>query len=1077
MIYLAAILSGFGGLLLEMCLLRRHGLLLGNTSAAASLVLACFLLGLGLGGYGVRRLPLQRIGPLGMAALLYALVALLAVLGDLFLASLAAKSWGLGFLLCLLVPGLPALLMGLAFPLLFSGWQSQQHPSRSAALMACNLAGSVVAAWVGGNLLIPILGLAQSSLLVSLAYALAALGLAWQGRRQHWRPPAIAPLPALGRLEALALVSGMLVLGLEIYLLRRLPFFLDGFQPTLSGVIAVCLLGLALGSAFGTALLHRWAGSRAAVLSLWLAVIAMALGLHEWGAGVLGQISLEALGLDHDLGLHLRVALAAFAAAALPCFFLGATVPLCLLEFKHRETRAALAGRLFCSQGLGALLGALLLSQVMPWLWPQAYFVASLPVLGLLALALTWRPPHRWPLIVAVLVLCLASLGVSGAGGLWQPAAPVMGSRYDKPERYRHLDHATDSVLTASVAYDRSLHSMILFTDEFRAAYTGPDTGYMRVLGHLPFLLQPNLQRVAVVALGTGTTANAVACWPQAKEIHVVEISAAVRDALPWFAGDGPVPTGEQPQFMQDLRTSMHITDGRRFVARQQPASLDLITMEPLLPYAPGTVPLYSREFYDSCKRALKPQGLMLQWLPTHALPAKFFDSLCLTFADSFAYHSLWLVDQSTLLVGSSQPHLPSAMVLQERLQQMPKAARLQLHQAGLGTWEDLCLAHVTANCTAAWPAAAQVPRLLDDRPFLEHIGYWSRSQRLAFLPENLARLQQWSAASNWPQDSSWPARRQLRLQGLQDLAANGNPALALRSLNRLRQSLPHSLLLHGEEGRALVGLKTQQIYQALAVQSKAVQSKAAQKKADPGQLLQREPAQPLLLAALALRSQGRQRQAILDRLSGLDPYFLPSLPFPQLRQLQLGDGGKALKKAELEDLQTLPEGKALAAAAAAPGVRGYVLCCRFPQQVGHALCQLLAQRPLQQSEQDALRLVLDPFLIELMVEKLLQRQASLTEEFLPLWRRDLAAPRALVALLDQGPAQRQALAQALTGRQGAGALNLLASLLLDSELAVRRAAGVTLFQTVGERIPYDAQGSQSQQRAAAEQLRNLHNR
>ena len=36
MVHLAALLAGFGGLLVEMVLLRRHGLLLGNTAAAAT---------------------------------------------------------------------------------------------------------------------------------------------------------------------------------------------------------------------------------------------------------------------------------------------------------------------------------------------------------------------------------------------------------------------------------------------------------------------------------------------------------------------------------------------------------------------------------------------------------------------------------------------------------------------------------------------------------------------------------------------------------------------------------------------------------------------------------------------------------------------------------------------------------------------------------------------------------------------------------------------------------------------------------------------------------------------------------
>ena len=45
---LAAFLAGFGGLLLEMVFVRRHGMLLGNTASASALVLALFLLGLDL---------------------------------------------------------------------------------------------------------------------------------------------------------------------------------------------------------------------------------------------------------------------------------------------------------------------------------------------------------------------------------------------------------------------------------------------------------------------------------------------------------------------------------------------------------------------------------------------------------------------------------------------------------------------------------------------------------------------------------------------------------------------------------------------------------------------------------------------------------------------------------------------------------------------------------------------------------------------------------------------------------------------------------------------------------------------
>ena len=149
----------------------------------------------------------------------------------------------------------------------------------------------------------------------------------------------------------------------------------------------------------------------------------------------------------------------------------------------------------------------------------------------------------------------------------WSPTPPVRGSRYDRPDAYAPIAHRTDSITTASVVYDRAHHSTVLFTDEFRAAYTGPGTSYMQVLGHLPFLLRDGLEDVAVLALGTGTTAEAVRVWPSPDRIHVVEISRAVFELCDRFAGDGPAAVVRPAPFRGDPRPEGHPTSGRRWLA------------------------------------------------------------------------------------------------------------------------------------------------------------------------------------------------------------------------------------------------------------------------------------------------------------------------------------------------------------------------------------------------------------------------------------------------------------------------------------------------------------------------------
>ena len=68
MLHLAALFTGFGGLLLQLAWLRRYGLLMGNTSVAAAQVLGVFLLGIGAGGLLVARTRMAgRAPPIGFA--------------------------------------------------------------------------------------------------------------------------------------------------------------------------------------------------------------------------------------------------------------------------------------------------------------------------------------------------------------------------------------------------------------------------------------------------------------------------------------------------------------------------------------------------------------------------------------------------------------------------------------------------------------------------------------------------------------------------------------------------------------------------------------------------------------------------------------------------------------------------------------------------------------------------------------------------------------------------------------------------------------------------------------------------
>lgn len=1057
---LAVTLAGFGGLCFETAVLRALGLVLGNTAASAALVVGAFVAALGLGGALAARLagePSGRAAARGYFATAIAIALVAGTLGRLP----PLAPWP-GLAVALLLAGAPGLAMGYAFPRVFDGLSGSRVP---ALLVACNTLGSVLAAWATGNVLVPELGLRLCFALAALAYLLAA----WLLRPAvRVPPPAARAAPAANAaLPAgawrLAAASGFVAIGYEVLLLRRLPFFLEGFQPTLSGILAGFLFAMALGAALAAVAGARPAGGRTAAGALVLAVLGAALGVHEVvGAAVARQA------VGSEFGYQFRILAAATLAAAPVAVPVGAVVPLLLAGLTGARSRAA--GALFCAQGFGSLGGALLVGQVLPLVAPRGFFVVTPFALALgVVLLAPWRIALR--AVVLLLVAASTALGLAGPGTPWSPEPPVTGSRYDRADVYVPLAHACDAGTTASAVYDRSQHALVLFTDEFRAAWIGPTTSYMKVLGHLPFLLREELREVAIIALGTGTTADAVCAWPEARSIHVVEISPAVLSLADRFAGDGPVAGARRASFAVDPRVVVHLADGRRWLADRRAGSLDLLTMEPLLPYAPGTAALYSREMYALAASRLSARGLCVQWVPTHAMPAATYRTLLATFADAFPYCSAWLVDHATLLVGSHEAHLPDAGALARRFASASPHARRTLHEAGLAAPHDVAIALVG---TALRTSFAGVDLLRDDRPFLERIGYWSAAVRLGFLGGNLAELVRVAeagldgAAPPYLAAEPLPGVRRARLQaaiarseaGWQPGAAS--PGELAAAASAVFASAPGSVLLHQEALRA----RRFAIESELRAQGPAALADLARRfvRLDPGSAAAQ-------VASAGDRDDEASVAAAIARAIAIDPTLPATWPEAFGRHLARAP---ADPRGPLEDVSILPEGEALAREASGDTPGAVALRAWYGVRVALALADAARTRPLAEAELRAFGEVADPASSTAYGEAVRARGGDLLAELGPVWRSDLAFPEPLRGELDGAPARRAALAALLAGRRSADAAEVLARLLVDTELTVRRAAAASLLRSFGDRVTYDPEGRGAERERAADALRVL---
>ncbi|MEQ1731532.1 MAG: hypothetical protein ABL982_24435, partial [Vicinamibacterales bacterium] len=171
---------------------------------------------------------------------------------------------------------------------------------------------------------------------------------------------------------------------------------------------------------------------------------------------------------------------------------------------------------------------------------------------------------------------------------------------------------------------------------------------YMRAFAYYPMLLHDGpLRKALVICYGVGVTVGAVTHIPSVEDIHVAEISNDVVDM-----SDAIYPAGSRP--LDDPRVRLHLEDGRFFL-QTTTERFDLITGEPPPPRTPGTVNIYTREYFQLMHDRLNEGGLATYWVPVaRPHPGTDVNTVIRAFCDVFSDCSLWNATPFDLmLVGS----------------------------------------------------------------------------------------------------------------------------------------------------------------------------------------------------------------------------------------------------------------------------------------------------------------------------------------------------------------------------------------------------------------------------------------
>jgi spermidine synthase len=477
-------------------------------------------------------------------------------------------------------------------------------------------------------------------------------------------------------------LSGLCALGAEVVWTRLLSLMLGPTVYTFSIILAVFLSGLGIGSGIGSFWAKR---SPHPARALGVCQLLLCAGI-AWTAFLLSK-SLPYWPIDPSLSkspwfdFQLDAVRCAWAVLPAACLW-GASFPLALAAAAPGcNDPARLVGRIYAANTVGAVLGALGCSIfLVGWLGTQQ--VQRL-LLGLSAASglLMFLPEFTssgggWFRAAGKLSL---ARGAALCGGLavavllgWTvPVVPWQLVAYGR-------SLATQAAVGAKLYMGEGMNASVAVTELVNGVRNfhvsgkveaSTDTRDMRMqgmLGHVPALLHAAPRSVLVVGCGAGVTAGSFVAYPSVRRIVICEIEPLIPRVVAQFFAD------ENYNVLHDPRTKVVYDDARHYILTTKD-KFDIITSDPIHPWVKGAATLYTKEYFELCKRHLNPGGLVTQWVPLYETDRVVVQSELATFFEAFPQGTIWSNDENgtgydVVLLGGAEPATINLDEIQDRL-------------------------------------------------------------------------------------------------------------------------------------------------------------------------------------------------------------------------------------------------------------------------------------------------------------------------------------------------------------------------------------------------------------------------
>ena len=609
--------SGFPALLYQLVWQRSLFAIFGINIESVTVVVAAFMLGLGLGSLAGGRVSERSRAPL---LLVFALAEY--AIGAFGVFSLDVFHWVGWFsaggstlqtgVVAFLVVVLPTVLMGATLPVLVT-WLVRRtgNVGRSVGLLYfVNTVGSAVACFAAAWWLMRYLGMTgtvrlAASLNVVVGTGALLLALRTRSARPSAEPdaaPDAAPdaepagdvaRPSRHFALALALVgvTGFISLSYEILWVRVYSFTSGGMAAAFALLLGAYLVGIAFGSLASRPFCREAPTGDPRQLR--------ALGAFVLAANLLGflAVPLVALLVQH-IDFRWTLVVVAVAAAGL-----GAAFPLlCHFGIPADARSGARLSHLYLANIVGSTLGSLVTGFVFVSIWSLQGIATFLALFGL---------------AVSAAILALARVQGRARTGLFAGmgvaavaivvlANPLFDSVYAKLQLKSHyrpgfafgrIHESRSGIVT--IKTDGRVYGSGIYDGKISTSLVPDRNGVTRV--YSMSALHPAPKRVLEIGLSTGAWAQIIANHPQVEHLTVVEIDEGYLDLIPHYPQVASVLTNPKVEIVID--------DGRRWLVAHPEEKFDAIIMNTTFNWRAHVSNILSVEFLQLVRAHLREGG------------------------------------------------------------------------------------------------------------------------------------------------------------------------------------------------------------------------------------------------------------------------------------------------------------------------------------------------------------------------------------------------------------------------------------------------------------------------------------